>query len=138
MGLRRWGKHPSKKASAEGLNNAYGRINLIVADTDLSTYNCPRIICFLEILLIYYAHFVRQKMTFLKNPAGTAPFIRAKGIGKIEPKRLLYFAPGTRNILKANISRLLQADFPPETVEGSPGCGTQENNSTIPQERRVV
>ena len=88
-----------------------------MAYTDLTTCNCPWIVCLLDILLIYDAHLVRQEVTLLKHSAGAFPFLRGKHISKIEPKHLLYSSSGAGNVLKANVGSLLQADLPSETIK---------------------
>ena len=62
-----------EKTLPKRFNETYRQRNLILSYADSATYNCSRIVGLLNILVVYNAHLVSQKMPLLKDTADGYP-----------------------------------------------------------------
>ena len=110
-------KDAIKELAAEHPDDSYCGPYFILAYSNFAAYDSTGIVRLLDIVGIHDPHLMRQNVALLENPTRNLPFARCQGIGKIESEYLLHPPSRAREILKANVRRLLQADLTPETVE---------------------
>ena len=76
------------------------RQNLVGANLDFPPDDSLRVVCYVDIFLIYHTHLVSKQVSLLKLPNNEAPFLWLQSHSNVKAKKLAHAIPCSYKALK--------------------------------------